>query len=305
MVGKWVMGLELRDGPDEKNGTNAVYEGIRRWPACQPKCGLFFKENVFEENFEQFLHAPRPKIDMKGVKFGAGDYVVLKDDRKGIVQFFGRDPRYPWYEPLIGIVLLPKYKPDDKIGTDGVWHAKRYFTCEPGRGIFITIDNWTKVFGKFEEPEKTDKDTFIQKRRERITSKFKNYEKVRKEKYEKYCKNWKVGDWILFGDRSKGKIVKIEQKGTIWIIYFERSDGRKFVVNDKDFDKKFGGIVKNETSEEVKPTKDQVDDDGVDMEFKMEEGEEVAVSQKPQTGLFFLFFFGEYHFARDFCLFRT
>ena len=88
------MGIEFRDGPDLENGTNAYYEGIERWPECEDKCARFFKKSEFFNEFQKFLHSPRPRIDMTGVKFGAGDCVVLQDERLGIIHFFGRDPRY-------------------------------------------------------------------------------------------------------------------------------------------------------------------------------------------------------------------
>ena len=285
------MGVELRDGPDDKDGTDAIYEGVMRWEGCEKNCALFFEDGSFDKSFDKFLHSPRPKIDMTGVKFGAGDRVVFKDGKKGLINFFGRDPRYrmflkifillafeclflffffvfcfclAWYEPLIGCVLAPAHKPDDKIGSDGTWHGKRYFTCEPGRGIFVTIDNWTKIFKAFEQPKKEEKEKFVEKRRKSVLEKLtkpeptekeedekeqqKEQPKVTQENYVECCKNWKLGDWILFGDGSKGKIVAIEQKESVWIIHFEKSDGQKIKVNNENFDKQFGGIVKNETS---------------------------------------------------------
>ena len=91
--GENIMGVQLLE-PDEEKGSDAIYEEEQRWEGCEPNCGVFWKENEIRDHIKKFNHMPRPKIEMRHVKYGAGDLVIVKDGRQGMVHYFGRDPKY-------------------------------------------------------------------------------------------------------------------------------------------------------------------------------------------------------------------
>ena len=60
--------------------------------------------------------------------------------------------------------------------------------------------------------------------------------KERKEKYVQFRQQFSVGDWILFSNGTKAKIVKIVQEGTVWVIYGKHKQEKKIMLAAPFFD---------------------------------------------------------------------
>eukprot|EP01084_Bolivina_argentea_P017482 32655_1 len=87
-------------------------------------------------------------IDIPSLQFSIGDYVLIKENRKGIIKYIGKTRIVRG--TLVGIELDEK----SPAGHDGIFGGTKYFKCPQGHGIFVRLIDVIKVLKSMKDCEK-------------------------------------------------------------------------------------------------------------------------------------------------------
>merc|ERR1712228_1168083 len=87
-------------------------------------------------------------VENESAQFGVGDYVLVKDNRKGIIRFIGKTGIVT--SCLAGIELDEQ----SPAGHDGIFCGTKYFDCPDGHSIFVRLSDIIKIIKTKEKIER-------------------------------------------------------------------------------------------------------------------------------------------------------